>query len=292
MSKEIIDNKLFYKYQSIDEHFFENLSNNQLFFCDPTEFDAPVNYTTTLCRKGTEEEWIAYYMANRWEKDRIEKKIEENLKNGKSVKQGEEIVSYLDTNSGILPRMCCLSTRNDSALMWSHYANNHTGVCLCFKPTKSLCADSRSGEINEIYRLTFGTELAELMEVKYKDGCPGEVNILNMDRIKVGEQILECFLTKDSEWEYEKEYRMLSFKKYFHGEYVKKYEKNELEGIIFGLKIKRSDAQEIYDRVYEQYINEKKKVKFYRVKCIKDKYAMEIERIEDKDTKKYLESLQ
>jgi hypothetical protein len=292
MDNETKDEKLFYKYQSINKHFFENLSNNQLFFRDLAEFNDPFDCKTTLCRKGTKEEWIAYYVANRWEKERIEKKIEDDLKNGKSVKQGEKIVSYLDADSGILPRVCCLSTRNDSILMWSHYANYHTGVCLCFKPTKNLCADPGSGEINDIYRLTLGTELAELMEVKYKDECPGEVNILNLDRIEVGKQVWECFLTKYCEWKYENEYRMLLFKKYFHGEYVKKYEKNELEGIIFGLKIKRNDAKEVYDKVCEYYMNEKKKVKFYRAKCIKGEDAIEIERIQEGDIKNYLESLQ
>lgn len=292
MDNETTEEKLFYKYQSINKHFFENLSNNQLFFRDPAEFNDYFDCKTTLCRKGTKEEWIAYYVANRWEKERIEKKIEDDLKNGKSVEQGEKIVSYLDANSGIIPRVCCLSTRNDSILMWNHYANYHTGVCLCFKPNKNLCADYRSGEINDIYRLTLGTELAELMEVKYKDECPGEVNILNLDRIEVGKQVWEYFLTRYCEWKYEKEYRMLMFKKYFHGEYVKKYEKNELESIIFGLKIKRNDAQEVYDKVCEQYINEKKKVKFYRAKCIKGEDAVEIVKIEEGDIKNYLESLQ
>jgi hypothetical protein len=292
MDNGTTDEKLFYKYQSINKHFFENLSNNQLFFRDPAEFNDPFDCKITLCRKGTKEEWIAYYAANRWEKERIEKKIEDDLKNGKSVKQGEKIVSYLDTNSGILPRVCCFSTRSDSILMWNHYADYHMGVCLCFKPKKSLCADSRSGEINDIYRLTLGSELAELREVKYKDECPGEVNILNLDRIEVGKQVWECFLTKYCEWKYEKEYRMLLFKKYFHGEYVKKYEKNELDGIIFGLKIKRNDAQDVYDKVCEHYMNEEKKVKFYRAKYIKGEYGVEIEKIEEDDIKNYLESLQ
>ncbi|WP_269852131.1 hypothetical protein [Methanosarcina horonobensis] len=74
-------------------------------------------------------------------------------------------------------------------------------------------------------------------------------------------------------------------------EYVKKYEKNELDGIIFGLKIKRNDAQNIYDMVCEQYIDEKKKVKFYRAKYIKGEYAIKIEKIEEEYMKRYLESL-
>ncbi len=102
--------------------------------------------------------------------------------------------------------------------MWNHYANYHTEYASVSDLKKSLCADSSSGKINDIYRLTLGSELAELREVKYKDECPGEVNILNLDRIEVGKQVWECFLTKYRELQYEKEYRMLLFKKYFsHG---------------------------------------------------------------------------
>lgn len=80
MINETMDEKLFYKYQSINKYFFENLSNNQLFFHDPTEFNDPFDSKTALCRKGSREEWIAYYAANKWEKEKIEKKIEDDLK--------------------------------------------------------------------------------------------------------------------------------------------------------------------------------------------------------------------
>lgn len=302
MSNEQIDEKLFYKYHRISENFLNNLSNNQLFFCDPTEFNDPFDCKITLCKKGTEEEWIAYYTANRWEKERIEKKIEGDLKNGKSVKQGEKIVSYLDIDTSILPRVCCFSTKNDSILMWSHYADNHKGVCLCFKPKKTRVDDSRSDKLNDMYRLTLDSSdldssINELRKVEYKAKCPDEVNILNLDETEVGKQVWECFTTKYCDWKYEEEYRMFVFKKYFHEidekgklKYVKKYEKKELEGVIFGLKIKHDNAQEVYNKICEHYINEGEEINFYKAIPVKGKYAVKIEKIEE-DIKTYLESL-
>ncbi|MCC4767482.1 DUF2971 domain-containing protein [Methanosarcina sp. DH1] len=297
MDDEKIDKEpLFYKYHRISTNFLNNLSNNQLFFRDPTEFNDPFDCKITLCKKGTKKEWIAYHVKYGWKKENVERKVEDDLKNGKSTRQGEKIVSYSDIDSSILPRVCCFSTRNDSILMWSHYADSHRGVCLCFKTKKSLVFDSRSGKLNDMYRLTLdssdlNSNINELREVEYKAECPDEVNTLNLNETEVGNQVWECFTTKYCDWKYEKEYRMLVFKKYFHGEYVKKYEKNKLEGIIFGLKIKRSDAQEVYNRVCEHYINKGEKVSFYKALYVKDKYALEIKKIEKEGINCYLESL-
>jgi hypothetical protein len=40
----------------------------------------------------------------------------------------EDLIQKIDTDH----RVCCLTPSDENLLMWSHYAENHTGICLRF----------------------------------------------------------------------------------------------------------------------------------------------------------------
>ena len=88
-----------------------------------------------------------------------------------------------DRTTGIL----CFSKDWNSPVMWAHYAERHTGVCLGFDVAKS----SSSGE----------TLLAPVKHVKHRLSWPRERGVEFVDRM---------FLTKFNHWSYEHECRMLS----------------------------------------------------------------------------------
>lgn len=79
----------------------------------------------------------------------------------------------------------CLSERNDSILMWSHYAADHAGYCLEFEATD--------------YTPVFGTA----QRVAYCDDYP------SIDFYGAGDKFELAFLTKYSDWAYEKEWRII-----------------------------------------------------------------------------------
>ncbi len=115
----------------------------------------------------------------------------------------------------------CMSFNPDSELMWSHYADSHTGYMLHFK-------------INVIQYLDLPplNKIGDLIPVKYKDKRETwdlqqyienkEGHLLNMIRVKSGA------------WEYERELRIVNIDK---SGFIT-IPKNWLQSIVLGVNIK------------------------------------------------------
>jgi hypothetical protein len=81
-------------------------------------------------------------------------------------------------------RIYCLTPHPDNILMWSHYAEDHKGICLQFDTNVQL----------------FGTAWA----VKYLEDYPSlTAHVMTFDGV------LPTILTKSDVWEYEHEFRIL-----------------------------------------------------------------------------------
>jgi len=84
-------------------------------------------------------------------------------------------------------RIYCLTPDPSSTLMWSHYTENHRGICLEF------------GVDNLLFQLA--------LEVLYPDIYP----TWSVDDIEDEQQrSIEMILTKAKPWEYEREFRIIS----------------------------------------------------------------------------------
>ncbi len=101
-------------------------------------------------------------------------------------------------------RITCFTEDGNNSLMWSHYAANHTGVCLKFDTEK-----------DENFRNA-------LLPVEYKDEL---ISAKNRDDLK------KCLLTKLKTWEVEKEWRVISAKERFD------FKQEALVEILFGLRV-------------------------------------------------------
>ena len=82
-------------------------------------------------------------------------------------------------------RVFCLTTKPSNILMWSHYANNHQGICIEF-----------SSE-NDVFSGAF--------KVQYSEKYP----LLDLTDDSV-DRILRPLLTKSDAWAYEDEYRLIA----------------------------------------------------------------------------------
>ena len=89
----------------------------------------------------------------------------------------------------------CFSELNDSMLMWSHYANCHKGFCLEYDFTSLPCSDIR-------------TEL--LYPVIYQNDLLNVTQYMQIDVLKNNIFGLRAAITKSTEWEYEKEWRIVA----------------------------------------------------------------------------------
>jgi len=89
--------------------------------------------------------------------------------------------------------ICCFAgSAHAESLMWSHYADNHKGVCLLFDAT-SLQLDKNNAKLN-------------ILKVDYPEMYP-QVNFISDDLWKI---VKAKFSTKESCWEYEVEYRVIA----------------------------------------------------------------------------------
>lgn len=117
-----------------------------------------------------------------------------------------------------------LSAKNNSNLMWSHYANSHRGFCIEFR-SEYIPAD----------------------KVLYQDSIPQIelAKILAMPPVipdsedpHIGKKIWHALRTKLNEWDYEEEYRFQYDKKLKPEEKFMKvpYTPDFLESVIFGCR--------------------------------------------------------
>lgn len=96
-------------------------------------------------------------------------------------------------------------------LLWSHYADAHRGVCLQFTPVLQ-------------------SDLSHGMPVHYTDQRPIHNAFMPGRPFSY---LLDFFLTKHADWQYEKEYRIVKP----HKLGLIDFEKGELTGIILGSQI-------------------------------------------------------
>jgi hypothetical protein len=278
--------KHFYKYRPINEHTESLLINTELFFNHPDNFNDPFDCKPETFHKGTHSDWVDFFGRYNIHPIKAKNLIKDNLKNGNMKQKRDGILFEKKAklqregipDEGNLLRACCFSERNDSLLMWGHYAKNHEGICLSFK---SLPLESH-------YLLPLASEYTlPFWKVIYKDIKPKPVNLLNRDTEETNRLITDFHLTKFTDWQYEHEYRLLATIDDREGKSTANFQKDALEGIIFGLKVKPDKAQRIKDIIDQHYKG--MGVKLYRTIRIDGKYAIDIKEI--RDFSKYIKLL-
>lgn len=209
--KEIPYPKTIYKYSRITEFLFQHLTNAELWFSNPQDFNDPYDCNVGFNqRKYTEEEIRGFWKleikdseGNQIADDKKEQRINEWLADQSLIdKFLSKPIRDLLQEKGVT----CFTTKNDSILMWSHYADSHKGVCIGYSP--------------EILKKTF----YQHEWVTYGKEFPS-TNMLNMSTF-IGTTM--CF--KSDSWEYEDEIRF--FQKY-KGSYS--FPKEAVKEVIFGL---------------------------------------------------------
>jgi hypothetical protein len=187
--------------------------------------------------------------------------------------------------------------------MWSHYADYHQGICLIFKSHKQVFKVNENSisdflinngfvEPDKEYCLLdlytpITNKLAApniFFEIEYEDNPPESVNYFDQNDKK----IFKFIITKYTNWKYENEYRLVVSQEIPENN-VLKYRKNDLEGVIFGLKITYGKAKLVYDTIKKNYLDEGIVVNFYEAKEVLRKYEVKAEPIVDVD--KYLDDL-
>lgn len=115
-----------------------------------------------------------------------------------------------------LAYMACFTEENDNTLMWSHYAKDHTGVCVEYD-LKKLDNDT-NGVLSHLFPIVYSEQRPALRDIGSMIDSQKQLNeAINKGNVYDGKEpfndILPLFLTKGKVWEYEKEWRILYTKK-------------------------------------------------------------------------------
>lgn len=134
----------------------------------------------------------------------------------------------------------CFSKRNDSILMWSHYGDKHKGICFELKNNKELY--KKVSYKNRRYKLNFLKIYRGYLYSQHKK-CEYVFDSRKYKRI-----IMKAFLTKQKDWNYEKEIRCILFKndelKGFYRNGDNYFLKIDITKIYIGAKAKKTEDLE------------------------------------------------
>jgi len=136
-------------------------------------------------------------------------------------------------------RVCCFSTEKDIALMWSHYAKQHTGVCLGF----NFAPVVGYGDIEMILKKV--NYLKEIRAVKYYDPSNSRNPYLKATN--------HWLSSKSDVWSYEKEVRALIVNR--SGNDLFPFEKACLKEIYFGCRTPTSVRKNLLDLITQKGYN-------------------------------------
>lgn len=219
-----------YKFLSFGDRLLQQLCLGEAYYADPGSFNDPLDCQPTVIPDipdGELKQLLARMIIQRAEKEldvamrRLRLKGERAAERRQALTQSEveailgnieyqatdpeveDAVAYIrfalteaieiELKRGYDTGVLCLSARYDSPLMWSHYAQQHRGVCLEYDVSQQK---------SELHKVTYG-QSREVRASAIRDWL--STNDAGARRAIDG----ACLLTKARQWSYEREWRML-----------------------------------------------------------------------------------
>lgn len=250
-----------YKYRPIDKHTMKILINNELWFASPKTFNDPFDCKFHyVYRSNRREDWLNWL--DKQEIPNREKKLVRKMLD-REMDTLEETISKRYNPEKLLDEIGVVSFSqcNNSILLWSHYAENHQGICMGFK-TMGLQTMEMDEPVQSI----------PIFQIKYKNTLPPAFNGLTDDPI----HLTEFLKIKHREWRYEKEYRLIALMEHIKARNVK-FNKETLGEIVFGLRISDSDKKVIKEIVKDHYIDKGHPVRLFQVREKRREFKLVLE---------------
>ena len=235
------DPTILYKYKDLSpggiDHVEDMLRNNQLWYSSPLHFNDPFDCRCVFDIRNTRDEIVlrkAAFLTRQNGKTLADALAEAD--EGIPSEQQElelwqtqqiDVYSRRAANSGIL----CLTPVCDNFIMWTHYAKNHTGICIQFRV--------RDGSEKE--HLKF---IADAQPVEYADRCP----LINVVRDGTVEMVRKAFLTKSTPFRYEREWRIIQMDQ---GTGLKPIPEGIIGAVILGCQINAADRERVINACAE-----------------------------------------
>jgi hypothetical protein len=244
-----------YKYRSLSNdverlRVKDILLNNQLFFPTRLGFNDPFDCRISLSWAVSEDE-MARKLLEVYErnppigfKGRIKDFIKARREDGSVASLLDKVTSQRLTEAGLdKPGILCLCEKSDDILMWSHYAENHRGICLEFNVAEKVFF---SGAIQVIYSEEYPRLHAAMVRDDLANGL---------------------LRTKALHWAYEREWRVFAPA---GGKYP--FPKESLSGVVLGCQMVPE-----HEALIQEWLSKRKsRVNLYRAVKSDKKFALDI----------------
>ncbi|ANB67870.1 hypothetical protein A6033_03875 [Aeromonas veronii] len=223
-----------YKYRPVNAMTLMSLLNTYNWFSKPSSFNDPFDCHIKISNKKISfKEYMDRYIHSTYNKIPVDGEVYKIAFPKGSVSKDEftddfhnlidnfrEHLEFDVKNRFILS----LSENFDNTTMWSHYSDNHTGICLEFSPKELI----KNDKPEDFY-----------IKVEYKKPNKIDFNAYNLfaycennQNIDKYKQIIdEIVSTKSDDWAYEAEWRVVHNREGAMG-----YYQHALTGVYFGLR--------------------------------------------------------
>lgn len=254
---------ILYKYYTVDRAE-SVLTQSKIFFSRVADFNDPFD-----CK------FRMLFEASRLKRERFQRELvrerapnlagrekRKAIKRGTSRKSYEEAFQHFLGNIERSVGMFCLTEKRDNILMWSHYSDRHTGVCLGFKRTGEIM--SRALQVNysrDYPTLDYFKTVAEL-----------ESNNTTVAQRAQRMWVDRIYLTKSVDWEYESEWRVVDPS---HGRGLQTFPATLIATVIFGCRIKPDDQRRLTDLIRRGFAHSE----IWQSRVNDDSYQLNVERV-------------
>ncbi len=193
--------KYIFKYHSLNLHLIEMLTNAEFYLSRKEDLNDPLDMRCCSTLESFLNMYVKKHSALDLKKEHLENAS--TLFNIDLKRGSNDWIEIFDKSHSQI-RISSFTEDGNNPLMWSHYSENHQGVCLKFEPSRDQKFEK------DLHKVEYSTELVEIKEVA---------------------DIKRSILTKLDTWKIEKEWRLLSEKERFS------FDQDALVEIVFGLKV-------------------------------------------------------
>lgn len=227
-----MSNYVFFKFKKIDKYLIDSLVKSYLYFADIKDLNDPFDCQIDVCASITS----AFIHCD-------DSNIRERLI---TFKHSEDFwkAGHLAKTAGIFSACVGKDSQTDvlagwnSHTMWSHYSENHSGICLTYQFDEQWFFDNKD-HLVATDRVTYGDSPLSDWFASNKPCSFTQPDSDDQFASDPGIRLLMKLLTsKSPAWEYEQEARIIAR---IPGSYL--IQKNHLTQICFGLHTSQSDME-------------------------------------------------
>lgn len=238
-----------YKYRAINKFFIDSLIKEAIYFARPDELNDPFD-----CKVDIKNSILNAAKSI----DRVNaQKLMELLEDKELFDSLQEDINSL----GICSFAGVFRRDQQEVLMWTHYANNHRGVCIKYEFPYNFVDQE-----DEIVGCSNVSYEPEALTTWFKSSEISSMDFNSEDFIM--ELAKKVLTIKSPSWHYESEIRIIRLK---NGNF--KIPKSYIKGVCFGLETSFSDIELLRKIVNNFYGN----VDFYKIKRGNSDFGVDID---------------